>query len=99
MCCFCKVHHALKTAGYAKVSQPVPGTIKWTTAAGITYTSTAEPLAVTPPGELSDILERHEIRDLNEQLKVLWRKRQAAHPPAPHVAHKGIATDLTPPPF
>ena len=24
MCCFCKVHHALKTAGYAKASQPVP---------------------------------------------------------------------------
>ncbi len=99
MCCFCKVHHALKTAGYAKVGQPVPGTIDWTTAAGITYTSTAEPLAVTPPGELADILERHEISEINTKLKVAWRKYQAAHPPTPQAAHNGIPTDLTPPPF
>jgi hypothetical protein len=99
MCCFCKVHHALKTAGYAKVGQPIPGTIDWTTAAGITYSTTAEPLAVTPPGELADILERHEISELNTKLKVAWRKHQAAHPPTPHATHNGIATDLTPPPF
>ncbi len=99
MCCFCKVHHALKTAGYAKVGQPVPGTIDWTTAAGITYSTTTEPLAVTPPGELADILERQEISELNTKLKVAWRKRQAAHPPPPHATHNGIATDLTPPPF
>ncbi|MGW6173025.1 DUF222 domain-containing protein [Arthrobacter sp. NPDC055138] len=99
MCCFCKVHHALKTAGYAKVGQPVPGTIDWTTAAGITYSTTAEPLAVTPPGELADILERREISELNTKLKVAWGKHQAAHPPTPHVTHNGIATDLTPPPF
>ncbi|MGM0930702.1 MAG: DUF222 domain-containing protein [Actinomycetota bacterium] len=99
MCCFCKVHHALKTAGYVKVGQPVPGTIDWTTAAGITYSTTAEPLAVTPPGELADVLERKEISELNTRLKVAWRKRQAAHPPTPHATHNGIATDLTPPPF
>jgi hypothetical protein len=99
MCCFCKVHHALKTAGYAKVDQPVPGTIDWTTAAGITYSTTAEPLAVTPPGELADILERHEISELNTKLIVAWRKHQAAHPPTPHATHNGIPTDLTPPPF
>ena len=99
LCCFCKVHHALKTAGYAKVGQPVPGTIDWTTAAGITYSTTAEPLAVTPHGELADILERQEISELNTKLKVAWRKRQAAHPPTPHATHNGIATDLTPPPF
>jgi hypothetical protein len=99
MCCFCKVHHALKTAGYAKVGQPDPGTIDWTTAAGITYTTTAEPLAVTPPGELAGILERLEINDLNEKLNDTWHKHQAAHPPTPHASHNGIPTDLTPPPF
>ncbi|MFT4469559.1 DUF222 domain-containing protein [Arthrobacter sulfonylureivorans] len=99
MCCFCKVHHGLKTAGYAKAGQPVPGTIDWTTAAGLTYSTSADPLAVTPPGELADILERHEISDLNERLKDAWRKHQAAHPPTPHAVHNGIATDLTPPPF
>ncbi|MFT4470733.1 DUF222 domain-containing protein [Arthrobacter sulfonylureivorans] len=99
MCCFCKVHHGLKTAGYAKAGQPVPGTIDWTTAAGLTYSTSADPLAVTPPGELADILERHEISVLNERLKDAWRKHQAAHPPTPHAVHNGIATDLTPPPF
>jgi hypothetical protein len=99
MCCFCKVHHALKTAGYAKAGQLSPGTIDWTTAAGITYTTTAEPLAVTPPGELADIFEHLEINELNKKLRGTWHKRQAAHPPTPHVSYNGNPVDLTPPPF
>ncbi|MCG2623492.1 HNH endonuclease [Arthrobacter sp. I2-34] len=99
MCCFCKLHHALKTAGYCSAEQPSPGTIVWTTAGGQRYSGGPEPPVVTQPDELATILERHQIEDLNRLLKTHWDKLHPLRPPDAHVTHNGYPTDLTPPPF
>jgi hypothetical protein len=92
----CPLHHALKTAGLWTVTQPKPGTVVWTSPAGRTYTDYPEPLAVTPPEELSTLLERREIEDLNRRLQTAYgRRRGAQAAPCPGPVPQGE----DPPPF
>jgi hypothetical protein len=75
----CRGHHRLKTAGLWSAARP-PGdksTTNWTSPAGRTYTSQPEPLATTPPEALSTVLERLEVRDLNEKLRAAYERRRA----------------------
>lgn len=76
----CRGHHRLKTAGLWSAARP-PGdksATEWTSPAGRTYTSKPEPLATTPPEALSTLLERLEVRDLNEKLQAAYERRRAA---------------------
>ena len=74
--CGCRKHHLFKTLGAWRLKQPEPGTAVWTSPAGRQYTTEPEPMAFTPPENLSTVLERHEIEDINAKLSALYCRRR-----------------------
>ncbi|EMY32313.1 hypothetical protein D477_020788, partial [Arthrobacter crystallopoietes BAB-32] len=72
----CKKHHRLKTETDWELDQPNRHQSDWTSPAGLEYPTTPEPLAHTPPGELANILEQHQIHDINTKLTAYQRKHE-----------------------